>query len=68
MIASQGIILPPEHELVLHLEERKITGGYNWLYYYVDHQTRSLFWVQEFHIIDQLDVARGIRTLSDISE
>ncbi|KAH9899337.1 hypothetical protein C8Q73DRAFT_638403 [Cubamyces lactineus] len=66
MITSQGIILPPDHELVLHLEERKISGGYNWLYYYVNHETRSLFWVQEFDIIEQLEMTRGIHTLSDI--
>ncbi|OSD01482.1 hypothetical protein PYCCODRAFT_1445733 [Trametes coccinea BRFM310] len=66
MVQAQGLILPPNYELVLYLEERKISGGYNWLYYYVDHANRTLFWVQEFDIIDSVDEVRGLKTLSQI--
>ncbi|EJF57927.1 hypothetical protein DICSQDRAFT_157070 [Dichomitus squalens LYAD-421 SS1] len=54
MVAEQGLVLPPNCELVLFLEERRISGGYNWIYYFVDHSSRSLFWVQECHPIDDL--------------
>ncbi|KAI8976716.1 hypothetical protein BD414DRAFT_517194 [Trametes punicea] len=66
IIQTQDLVLPPEYELVLYLEERKISGGYNWLYYYVDHARRSLFWVQEFDVIDYIGEVRGIKTLSAI--
>ncbi|KAI0356096.1 hypothetical protein OH77DRAFT_1401749 [Trametes cingulata] len=66
MIHDQNVVLPPDYELVLYLEERKLSGGYNWLYYYVDPSTRSLFWIEEFDIIDELNEVTGIKTLSDI--
>ncbi len=52
---------------MLHLERRPISGGYNWLYYYVDNNTRSLFWIQEFDIIDELPEVTGIKTLYSLS-
>ncbi|KAI0763100.1 hypothetical protein BD413DRAFT_484729 [Trametes elegans] len=65
-IREQNLILPTDYELVLYLEERKISGGYNWLYYYVDHSTRSLFWVQEMDIIEEISEIGGIKQLSEI--
>ncbi|CDO70476.1 hypothetical protein BN946_scf184569.g19 [Trametes cinnabarina] len=66
IIQAQDLVLPPDYELVLYLEARKISGGYNWLYYYVDHSNRTLFWVQEFDIIDVVDEVRGLKTLSQV--
>ncbi|KAI0366828.1 hypothetical protein BV20DRAFT_951560 [Pilatotrama ljubarskyi] len=66
IIHDQNIVLPPDYEVVLYLEERTVSGGYNWLYYYVDPNTRSLFWLEEFDIIDELNEVTGIKTLSDI--
>ncbi|KAI0676470.1 hypothetical protein C8Q78DRAFT_1065287 [Trametes maxima] len=68
IIRNDNLILPHDYELVLYLEERKISGGYNWLYYYVNHATRTLFWLEEFDIIEMLDddAIPGIKTPSCI--
>ncbi|KAI0642660.1 hypothetical protein C8Q79DRAFT_1013332 [Trametes meyenii] len=68
IIQDNELALPNDYELVLYLEERKISGGYNWLYYYVDHATRSLFWLEELNIIEMLgdDSVPGIKTPSCI--
>ena len=70
MIREQGLVLPLNHELVLYLEERLVSGGYNWVYYFVDHSTRSLFWIQECDPVEQLDIhdVTGLRGSYDISE
>ena len=62
MIQEQELVLPPNYELVLWLEWRHISGGYNWVYYFVDHDARSLFWVQE------LDKSYTLRTMKEIAE
>ena len=69
MVAEQGLELPTSYELVLFLEERRISGGYNWIYYFVDHSTRSLFWVQECHPADDLLIQEitALKTPYDIS-
>lgn len=67
MIRAEQVVLPPDCELMLYLERRPISGGYNWLYYYADNTARSLFWVQELDIIDELPEVAGIKTLSNIS-
>ncbi|EIW55210.1 uncharacterized protein TRAVEDRAFT_31017 [Trametes versicolor FP-101664 SS1] len=66
MIRAEQVVLPPDCELMLYLERRPISGGYNWLYYYADNTARSLFWVQELDIIDELPEVAGIKTLSNI--
>ncbi|KAI0823006.1 hypothetical protein BC628DRAFT_1326187 [Trametes gibbosa] len=67
MIREQSLELPPNYELVMYLESRPVSGGYNWLYYYVDRKTRSLFWLNEYDIFTILDPDLPcIRTLSDI--
>ncbi|OBZ67952.1 hypothetical protein A0H81_12483 [Grifola frondosa] len=48
MALEENIELPDGAELVLDLEERKISGGYNWCFIFVDHSTRTLFWIQDF--------------------
>ena len=70
MVAEQGLTLPVNHELVLFLEYRPKMGGYNWIYYYVDHATRSLFWVQEWRTseLEGLDEITYTKTPYDISE
>ncbi|KAH9855343.1 hypothetical protein C2E23DRAFT_858007 [Lenzites betulinus] len=67
IIREQGLELPPDCELMLGLESRPISGGYNWLYYYVDHKTRSLFWLTEFDIFTILEPdVPCIRSPSDV--
>ncbi|KAI0631094.1 hypothetical protein C8Q77DRAFT_1062481 [Trametes polyzona] len=65
-VQDQGIVLPIDYELVLYLEARPVTGGYNWLYYYVDHHAQALFWVHEWNILNELPVDRGVDSPSDI--
>ena len=69
MVAEQGLVLPANSELVLFLEERRVSGGYNWIYYFVDHDARSLFWVQECHPADDLLIQEitALKTPYDIS-
>ena len=55
-ISEQSLVLPVQRELVLFLEERKVSGGYNWCYYFVDHETRTLFWIQECNPISDLEI------------
>ena len=57
MVVDQNLTLPDDRELVLFLEKRRISGGYNWCYYFVSHATRSLFWIQECDPIDDLCIS-----------
>ena len=56
MIVAERLDLPGYYELVLFLEPRTVSGGYNWCYYFVDHATRSLFWIQDCDPVDSLDI------------
>ncbi|KAK7676771.1 hypothetical protein QCA50_020239 [Cerrena zonata] len=50
-IHDNHIVIPEDSELVLDL----VPGSnvkYAWCYYFVDHRTRSLFWVHEFDMSD----------------
>ena len=69
MVVEQGLVLPENHELVLFLEKRKVSGGYNRCYYFVDHKTRTLFWVQECDPIDDLQIVEvtALKAPYDIS-
>ena len=68
-VFEQDLVLPTQRELVLFLEERKLSGGYNWCYYFVDHETRTLFWVQECDPISDLDISEitALKAPYDIS-
>ena len=68
-VFEQGLVLPIQRELVLFLEERKMSGGYNWCYYFVDHETRTLFWIQECDPISDLDISEitALKAPYDIS-
>ena len=70
MIAEQGLVLPADCDLVLFLEERRVSGGYNWIYYFADNATKSLFWIQECHPNDELEIGEitGLKSPYDISE
>ena len=70
MVAEQGLVLPANYDLVLFLEERQVSGGYNWLYYFADNVTRSLFWIQECHPNDELEIGEitAFKTAYDVSE
>ena len=69
MVIEQGLVLPANHDRVLFLEER-LSGGYNWIYYFADHDTRSLFWIQECHPLHELEISEitALKAPYDISE
>ncbi|TFY75367.1 hypothetical protein EWM64_g8648 [Hericium alpestre] len=49
IVKLQSKLLPPNHELVLEIEPSAWdTGETLWGYYYIDHDTRSQFWLEEF--------------------
>ncbi|RPD75534.1 hypothetical protein L226DRAFT_545397 [Lentinus tigrinus ALCF2SS1-7] len=55
MVYERGLVLPPDHDLVLFLEWREISqNGYNWIYYFVDHSSRTLFWVDDYDPLTDL--------------
>ncbi|KAI0720666.1 hypothetical protein C8T65DRAFT_735621 [Cerioporus squamosus] len=57
MVHERGLELPPDHDLVLWLEWRRISqSGYNWIYYFVDHSTRTLFWIEDYDPVTNLDM------------
>ena len=56
MVQEQGLTLPADYDLVLFLEKRRTMPGINWIYYYADHSTRSLFWVQECHPVNDFEL------------
>ncbi|KAH9941634.1 uncharacterized protein BXZ73DRAFT_41460 [Epithele typhae] len=61
MILEQSLELPANHELVLFLEPRKSAPGvFNWCYYFVDHSTRTLFWIHECDPVETLDIREVI--------
>ena len=46
---------PSKHyDLVLYLHEELEGGQMQWLYYYVCHKTRTLFWVHDYNAMDIL--------------
>ncbi|TFY78299.1 hypothetical protein EWM64_g5711 [Hericium alpestre] len=46
LLLRQDKELPPNHDLVVEVEVTD-DGNMYWFYYYVDHDTRSIFWLQE---------------------
>ncbi|PIL23459.1 hypothetical protein GSI_14770 [Ganoderma sinense ZZ0214-1] len=56
MVVERELVLPVDCDLVLFLEERRVSGGYNWIYYFADNTTRSLFWPQKCHPVDELEI------------
>ncbi|PCH35237.1 hypothetical protein WOLCODRAFT_125636 [Wolfiporia cocos MD-104 SS10] len=51
MVDTIGSPLPPNHELVLDLQQDKASPGqHQWCYYYVDSETRTLFWLQDYDV------------------
>ncbi len=57
MVHEQGLELPPDHDLVLWLEWRRISqSGYNWIYYFVDHSKQTLFWIEDYDPVTTLDM------------
>ena len=71
IVYEQGLVLPADHDLVLFLEWREISqNGYNWIYYYVDHSTQTLFWVEDYDPVTDMDMdeVEGLNGPYDISE
>ena len=70
MVTERGLVLPANCDLVLFLEERRVSGGYNWIYYFADNTARSLFWPQECHPVDELEISEitALKAPYDISE
>lgn len=72
-------MLPPDAELVLELEnippnanehndlETNKPAKHYWTYYYVNHASRLLFWVQSHEVSAELEVLRGFHSSSHIS-
>ncbi len=56
LVREQDLILPANHDLVLCLEKRRTKPGFNRIYYYADHATRSIFWVQQCDPHDELEL------------
>ncbi|TFY81388.1 hypothetical protein EWM64_g2616 [Hericium alpestre] len=50
MLKSQSKPLPPNYELVLEVRPWE-TGDMFWGYYYIDHDTRSQFWLEDFDCV-----------------
>ncbi|OSX61051.1 hypothetical protein POSPLADRAFT_1047329 [Postia placenta MAD-698-R-SB12] len=72
MAHGLGFQMGPNMELVLELEDNDrphIPTKYHWCYYFVDNDTRTLFWLQEFEIYDETpwDELQGLNTASHIS-
>ncbi|TFY82261.1 hypothetical protein EWM64_g1751 [Hericium alpestre] len=59
--------LPPNYELVLEIEPWD-DGEFQlmWGYYYIDHDTRSQFWLEEFESADLIWELDGVSTFSHI--
>ena len=70
MVRENGFTLPVDHDLVLFLEPRTTMPGFNWIYYYADHTSRTLFWVQECDPVAALGLieVRAMQGPYDISE
>ncbi|KAI0717330.1 hypothetical protein C8Q72DRAFT_891558 [Fomitopsis betulina] len=76
---TSGCMLPPDAELVLELEnippnanehndlETNKPAKHYWTYYYVNHASRLLFWVQSHEVSQKLEVLRGFHSSSHIS-
>ncbi|CCM03271.1 uncharacterized protein FIBRA_05399 [Fibroporia radiculosa] len=57
VIQAQPNPLPEHVELVLELEENKKENKetkHHWCYYFVDHKSRTLFWLHEYDIVGEL--------------
>ncbi|KZV67867.1 hypothetical protein PENSPDRAFT_38700 [Peniophora sp. CONT] len=56
-----GVLLPSDYELVVQITFDEWEGEESvlWQYYYVHHETRSLFWLQPFHAGDYLGEISG---------
>ncbi|TFY77980.1 hypothetical protein EWM64_g6031 [Hericium alpestre] len=50
MLKSQSKPLPPNYELVLEIRPWE-TGDMFWGYYYIDHDTRNQFWLEDFDCV-----------------
>ncbi|OCH87221.1 hypothetical protein OBBRIDRAFT_172478 [Obba rivulosa] len=57
--------LPTDHELVLELEPRE-GGGHNWCYYLADHTRRTLFWLQDFDVSEDLEELKGVSSAAHV--
>ena len=70
LVHENGLTLPADHDLVLFLEPRRTMPGFNWIYYYADHTSRTLFWVQECDPVAALGLieVRAMQGPYDISE
>ncbi|OCH87222.1 hypothetical protein OBBRIDRAFT_796401 [Obba rivulosa] len=59
MMHDERVQLPSGYELVLELESRTPKTGYNWCYYFVNNDKRTLFWLHDFDISDDLKEIKG---------
>lgn len=53
-----------ECDLVLDIKQDQ--SGFKWFYYYVSHDNRCLFWLEEYHITDMIQTV-GVQSLAHIS-
>ncbi|EMD35462.1 hypothetical protein CERSUDRAFT_157231 [Gelatoporia subvermispora B] len=66
IIHDRKIQLPENHELVLELEHNKDGTGNYWCYYFVNHERRCLFWLDEFDISNDLSEIKGVTSAAHV--
>lgn len=65
---DDGLVLPPhDYDLVLELEDDS-SGGHDWCYYFADHTTKTLVWLQPFEMTRELQAVKGAITLPHLSK
>lgn len=66
LVANQNIQLPSDSQLVLELKLLSDVEQLECRYYFVAHQTRCLFWLEEFNVNMFVDYLNGVTALSHI--
>lgn len=67
-IRDQDKQIPSDHDLVLELEARDSdVGGYHWCYYFVNHEKRTLFWLHDCDISNDLSEVKGATVPAHVS-
>ena len=65
---DKGMSLPPERELVIEVGASESSDDdLMWQYYFVDHATRTIFWLQRYILWKELEGMRGDLTPDHIS-
>lgn len=66
MIEEEKFQLPPEWELVLELSKDEDTGDRIWAYYFINHDSRALFWLHDFEAESILFGIAGVESRAHI--